>query len=163
MIFSTNRENDNCGTPQPKGKVECPTCNAKAKGVLGKTLKALLTDNVKSKISNLDGFYYCKTHSCKTIYFRDEIILTQENINVLVGLKDGANPIKVCYCFGWTEEKIKAELEQTGKTTALEDIKEKMKNLGCSCEILNPSGSCCLSDTAKAIKEIKIKLNLTTF
>ena len=171
MIFSTTKQNtiscstdtnsdgDNCCTPQPKGKVECPACHKKAKGVLGKTIEALLTQQSKAKLSCFDGFYYCKTPSCKTIYFRDETILTQDDMSVVVGLKDGATPATVCYCFKWTKEKIKNELEQTGKTVALEDIKAKMENPGCSCEVLNPSGGCCLGDTTKAIKEIKAELN----
>jgi len=156
MIFSINKqENISCSTPQPKGKVECPECNVKAKGVLAKTVKVLLTESAKSKLSCFDGFYYCKTSSCKTIYFRDDTIFIQKDISVIVGLKDGANPATVCYCFNWTKEKIKSELDKTGNTVALEDIKEKMENPGCSCEVLNPSGSCCLGDTTKAIKELK--------
>ncbi|MDF1875893.1 hypothetical protein JHD48_09115 [Sulfurimonas sp. SAG-AH-194-I05] len=155
MIFSTNKEeSNNCCTTQPKGKVECPRCTTKAKGVLGKTVEALLIDKSKSKLSCFDGFYYCQTPSCKTIYFRDETILTQEDISVIVGLKDGATTATVCYCFEWTKEKIKAEVQDTGKTIALEDIKAKMQNPGCACEVLNPSGGCCLGDVTKAIKEI---------
>jgi len=172
MIFSTNKQasvscstdvntqGDNCCSTQPKGKVECPECHVKAKGVLGKTVQALLTTESKSNLSCFDGFYYCKTFSCKTIYFREETILTQKDISVVVGLKDGATPATVCYCFEWTKEKIKSELEKTGKTIALEDIKAKMENPGCSCEVLNPSGGCCLGDTTKAIKEIKAEVNL---
>jgi len=81
-------------------------------------------------------------------------------MSVVVGLKDGATPATTCYCFDWTKEKIRAELQETGKTTALEDIKAKMENPGCSCEILNPSGGCCLGDNTKAIKEIKKELDL---
>jgi len=161
MIFSTNKqENMGCCTPQPKGKVVCPECQEKAKGVLGKTVETLVKPETKSKLSCFDGFYYCKTPSCKTIYFRDATVLMQKDISVVVGLKDGASPATLCYCFEWTKEKIKAELEKTGKTTALEDIKAKMENPGCSCEVLNPSGGCCLGDTTKAIKEIKIALKL---
>jgi len=144
----------NCCSAQPKGKVECPSCSEKAKGVLGKTLEALLNDNVKSKLTCFDGFYYCKTPSCKIVYFRDDTVVTQEDMNVVVGLKDGATPATVCYCFAWTKEKIKAELLSERKTAILEDIKAKMQNPGCSCEILNPSGGCCLGDVAKAIKEL---------
>ena len=174
MIFSTNKQaniscttdtntqGDNCCTTQPKGKVECPECHLKAKGVLGKTVEALITTENQSNLSCFDGFYYCKTPSCKTIYFRDETIFTQKDINVVVGLKDGASPATVCYCFEWTKEKIKDELEKTGKTIALEDIKAKMENPGCSCEVLNPSGGCCLGDTTKTIKVIKSELNLIT-
>jgi len=149
-----------CCTPQPKGKVECPGCGEKAKGVLGKTLEHLLIEEAKSKLSCFDGFYYCKTPSCEVIYFRNEEILTQNDMSVVVGLKDGASPATTCYCFDWTKEKIKAELQESGETYALADIKAKMENPGCSCEILNPSGGCCLGDNTKAIKEIKKELGL---
>ncbi len=154
MIFSTNKQGDDCCMTQPNSEVKCPTCNKKSKGVLAKTLKALLTDKSKSKLSCFSGFYYCTTPSCKTIYFREETTLTQKDMITVVGLKDGAISATVCYCFGWTKEKIKAALEDTGKTIALEDIKAKMNNDGCVCEVLNPSGRCCLSDVSNAIKEI---------
>ncbi len=154
----TNNQGNNCCTTQPKGKVECPQCHKKAKGVLAKTVEALVSRESRSNLSCFDGFYYCKTPSCKTIYFRGATILTQKDISVVVGLKDNATPATVCYCFEWTKEKIKAELEKTGKTVALENIKAKMENPGCSCEVLNPSGGCCLGDTTKAIKEIKSDL-----
>jgi len=158
--IDSKSEESNCCTPQPKGKVLCPHCGEKAKGVLGKTLDALLTEDAKKGFSSLDGFYYCKTTTCKTVYFKNKILLTQKDLSVIVGLKEGASPATVCYCFGWTKEKIKAELEETEHTIVLDDIKAKMEDPGCSCEILNPSGGCCLGDTGKAIKEIKKELGL---
>ena len=151
-------EGNDCCSPKPKGKVACPSCHKDAKGVLSKTLEHLLTDEAKQNLTSLERFYYCKTPSCSTVYFRDKTILTQDDINVTVGLKDGASPATVCYCFEWTKEKIEAELKATGETSALEDIKARMENPGCSCEILNPSGGCCLGDVTKAIKEIKSKV-----
>ncbi|RRS30175.1 MAG: hypothetical protein P794_08135 [Epsilonproteobacteria bacterium (ex Lamellibrachia satsuma)] len=147
-----------CCSTQPKGKMECPVCHKKAKGVLAKTLKHLLTDKAKATLSSLDGFYYCKTPFCEVVYFRDETVLTQKEMSVIVGLKEGAVPATVCYCFNWTKEKIREELQANGKTKALEDIKAKMEDPGCSCEILNPSGGCCLGDVGKAIKEIEKEL-----
>ncbi len=144
-----------CCSPKPKSKENCPKCGEKAKGVLVKTLEHLLTTESKKKLISLEGFHYCKTPSCDIVYFREDTLLSQKDITVPVGLKEGANPAIVCYCFNWTKEKIKAELEATGKTTALEDIKAKMENPGCSCEVLNPSGGCCLGDVGKAIKEME--------
>lgn len=157
---SSETNEDDCCTPQPKGKEPCPVCGKRAKGVLTKTVEHLLTPRAKLRLSCLEGFYYCKTSTCDVVYFRDGEILTQTDLSVVVGLKEGAVPATVCYCFEWTKEKIKAELEQTGETTALENIKAKMVSPGCSCEILNPSGGCCLGDTGKAIKEIKEELAL---
>ena len=160
-MFSLKPKTDNaicesgCCTPQPKGKVTCPKCHEKAKGVLAKTVEHLLTLKSKEKSDSFDGFYYCKAPSCEVVYFKEDEIFTQNDMSVTVGLKVGSTPATVCYCFGWTKEKITEELKATGETTALEDIKAKMENPGCSCEILNPSGGCCLGDVGKAIKEIK--------
>jgi len=82
-------------------------------------------------------------------------------MNVIVGLKNGASPQTVCYCFNWSKEKIAHEINRTGNTNVIEDIKEKMKSQGCSCEISNPSGKCCLKDVSEVIKNIKAQLNLT--
>jgi len=157
---TTVTEGEGCCTPQPKSKVACPGCGEKAKGVLARTLESLLGDEAKAKLDCLDGFHYCKTSSCKTVYFRGETVLTQDDITVVVGLKEGASPATTCYCFGWTKEKIRAQLQESGETNALEEIKEKMEDPGCSCETLNPSGGCCLGDNTKVIKEIKAELGL---
>ena len=148
-----------CCSVQPKGKVLCPRCRVLAKGVLGKTVENLLTQEVKSTFSCFEGFHFCKTPTCEVVYFRDERIVTQKEMSVVVGHKEGAKPATVCYCFDWTKEKIKAEIDATGDSTALDDIKEKMKRIGCSCEVLNPSGRCCLEDVRKMINERGLGMN----
>ena len=144
-----------CCSEQAKGKASCHLCGHLAKGVLKKTVEHMLTDQAKLRLSCLEGFYYCETPGCEVVYFRDVEILTQKELEVTVGLKEGTVPTTICYCFDWTKEKIQAELDERGKTIALEDIKAKMKDPGCSCEILNPSGGCCLGDVGKVIKELK--------
>jgi len=151
-------EPSNCCTPKPNTKAICSNCKEKAKGVLPKTLKALLKNKTILELSSLDGFFYCKTSNCDTIYFKDNIVLFQKDVKVIVGLKEYADPATLCYCFDWSKQKIKDEIMKTGSTIALDDIKAKMKNPGCSCEILNPSGGCCLSDVGKAIKDLKKEL-----
>ncbi len=134
-----NNNAHDCCTPQPKGKVACPKCDTMSKGVLAKTLEHLLTDEAKEKLSCFDGFYFCKSFSCEVVYFRDVTLLTQKDMSVVVGHKEGASLATVCYCFEWTKEKIQMQLHENGVCTALEDIKHKMDTVGCSCEILNPS------------------------
>ena len=151
MFSLKPQENHTCCSVQPKGKSPCPRCHIEAKGVLVNTLVSLLQEKTKESLFSLEGYHFCKTPSCSVVYFKDESILTQEDIKVTVGCKEGASPATVCYCFNWTKEKIQAQLKERGNCTALEDIKEKMKNLGCSCEILNPSGGCCLGDVGKTI------------
>ena len=145
----------NCCTPKPKGKQLCPRCGHEARGVLPKTLEHLLTRETKNHLDTLEAFYYCTTPACAVIYFRDQTVLTQKDVMVTVGCKEGAEPQTVCYCFGWTGEKIRRDFEERGRTSALDDIKAKMKDPGCSCEILNPSGGCCLGDVTKTIKRFE--------
>jgi len=156
-MFSVSPQH-NCCTTQPKGKALCPYCQKEAKGVLSKTLEHLLKNTVRSTLSSLEGYYYCKTASCKVVYFKEDDILTQEDLSVEVGLKEGVSPATLCYCFHWSKENIQKELEISGNTKALEEIKAKMKDPGCSCEILNPSGGCCLADVQKFIHEAKSSL-----
>ena len=157
VTCSIDRQNneDSNSTSSLKGKVECPKCKKKAKVVLGKTVEHLLTPKAKSKLSCFDGFYYCKTPSCEVVYFSENTILTQKDMSVIVGAKKGAKPSILCYCFEWSKEKITKEIEKNGTSIALTDIKYKMDTIGCQCEILNPSGICCLGDVSKAIKDIK--------
>ena len=79
----------------------------------------------------------------------------QEELKIGVGIKEGVKPHTLCYCFDWSREKIRQEIESKGSSLALDDIKEKMQSIGCSCEVKNPSGRCCLGDVSEAIKEEK--------
>ncbi len=153
-------EKNSCCTPKSSDKSECPICHAQSKSVLSKTLEHLLTDKAKATLLSLDGFYYCKSHSCEVVYFKDDTILSQKDVRVVVGHKKEASPETVCYCFKWTKQMIKIQLQEEEKSTVTEDIKYKMNTIGCSCETLNPSGRCCLSDVGKALKEIKKDLGL---
>jgi len=155
IVKKPQSNGDDCCTPQPKGKALCPLCHQEAKGVLSKTLEALLTADTKEKLSSLDGFSYCKTSTCRAIYFRGDEVLTQDDLSVSVGLKDGAEPANMCYCFGWTKQRIKEDLLKNGKSSAIKDIKHNMDTIGCSCEVKNPSGKCCMGDVTKVVKEIE--------
>lgn len=152
--FCTTDSHD-CCSPKSKGKSLCPRCHKSAKGVLAKTLAHLLKEETRRGLETLEGFHYCKSPDCEVVYFRDQTLLTQRDLTITVGLKTGASPATLCYCFGWTQEKVAAQLKATGHTDALEDIKAKMKDPGCSCEILNPSGGCCLGDVGKAITALQ--------
>lgn len=129
----------------------CPICKEEAKSVLAKTLNSLLKDKTKKKLDSLNGFYICKTSTCKVIYFRSNEVLTQEDLNVSVGFKEGAKKETYCYCFGWTKPKMVEDIKKHGRSTAIEDIKANMDSIGCSCEVKNPSGKCCMSDVKKVV------------
>lgn len=65
-----------------------------------------------------------------------------------------SDPRTICYCFGHTDRSIREEIERTGRSTVSARIAAKVKAGECSCETLNPKGSCCLGDVNKAVKEV---------
>jgi hypothetical protein len=74
-------------------------------------------------------------------------------VTVRVGVKEKSSPRPVCYCFNHTVEKINEEVQRTGKSSVIEDIKGHMKKEGCSCETNNPQGSCCLKTVENYVKK----------
>lgn len=64
-------------------------------------------------------------------------------------------PGMVCYCFRHTEQAIADDFKTHGKSTIEADVRQKVKDKLCSCESLNPKGSCCLGDIRKVIKKVE--------
>lgn len=56
--------------------------------------------------------------------------------------------------FWLDKRKIAQDIKENGISGAIEDIKSKMSSIGCSCEVKNPSGKCCMVDVNKVVKEI---------
>jgi hypothetical protein len=90
------------------------------------------------------------------VYFvPGRVLFRKDDLSVPVGLKEPQNPkAPICYCFGWTPEKIQAEIRDTGKSTAIDQIKAQVQAGNCYCEITNPQGSCCLGNVTLAINQI---------
>lgn len=141
--------------PQKCGPAQCPECGELGKTVQRITLGALLKPEKRPQIPRQEEFCFCRNATCDVVYFiSDRVFFRKNDLNILVGLKEPQNPrVPVCYCFGWTPEKIQAEIKSTGKTTAIDQIKTQVQAGNCYCEITNPQGSCCLGNVSKAVKE----------
>jgi hypothetical protein len=46
----------------------------------------------------------------------------------------------VCYCFGYTAEDIRKDLEENGRSTIMEKIMAEKKLGRCNCANTNPAG-----------------------
>jgi len=68
----------------------------------------------------------------------------------------------LCYCFGESEASIRAEIEATGRSAAVERIREHIAAGRCACEIRNPRGACCLGDVTAAVKRVESWLAIRT-
>lgn len=143
--------------PQKCGPAKCPECGELGKTVQRITLGALLKPARRPEIRKEKEFCFCKNASCDVVYFIPQRVLFQkDDLSVPVGLKEPQNPkAPVCYCFGWTPEKIHAEIQATGQSTVMDKIKAQIKAANCYCEVTNPQGSCCLGNVSRAVQEIE--------
>ncbi len=157
---------------------DCPKCGKKGKTVKPVTLRALLKDEYAAEVavaneSNCDsgctpskgntGWRFCDSPECDVVYFGEQsgVAFTKDQLKVAVGVKETTGERPLCYCFGHSVATITEELRTKGKSDALADIRQNMKDPGCSCEVTNPSGSCCLGSVAKGIEIAKADLTPT--
>jgi hypothetical protein len=142
--------------PVQVGPMTCPECNAPGKSVQRVTLGALLKPEPRARIPKQEAFFFCRTTDCQAVYFQPGTVLFREDdLTVRVHQKESGNPaVPVCYCFGWTPQRIGEEIERTGKSTAVQHITAQVHAGNCYCEVTNPQGSCCLGNVGAAVKRI---------
>ena len=151
-------------------RISCPSCGNPTKRVSTVTIQSLLKPPFASEIigdDHLDcesagckqineniGWRYCDSKSCDVVYSseKDGKSFTTSQLKVEVGVKESTGERPLCYCFGHSVSSIHRELQLSGNSVALDDIRAKMKTEGCSCETKNPSGTCCLGNVAKGIQ-----------
>jgi len=131
--------------------VACPVSGRRSKQVDILTVKSLVR---KLPLGMPDTqYYFCDTSDCEVVYFAldaEAPRFRREDLMVRVGAKETADPIPICYCFGFTRQDIWDEIRSTGKSTVAERITTEVKAGHCACEVKNPSGKCCLGDVARA-------------
>jgi copper chaperone CopZ len=157
---------------------DCPKCGKKGKTVKPATLRALLNDEYVAAVAGSDesncesgcspakgntGWRFCDSPECDVVYFGEEngVRFTKDQLKVAVGVKEATGKRLLCYCFGHSVATITTELRVKGQSDALTDIRTKMNDPGCSCEVTNPSGACCLGTVARGIEIAKAELTPT--
>lgn len=143
--------------PVKIGLAKCPSCGTLGKSVQRLTVGAMLKPDQRPNIPKGDAFSFCRTADCDVVYFRpNEILFRKGELTVQVHQKEPNDPtVPVCYCFDWTPEKIRTEIERTGQSTVLDQVKAQVKADNCYCEVTNPQGSCCLGNIAKVVSQLK--------
>lgn len=140
---------------------ECPKCGNKGKVVKPVTLRALLKDEFVGQVSDAD-YRFCHGQGCDVVYFGHDQTFTTAQLKVSVGVKEAAGERLLCYCFVHAIATIKEELRAKGRSDAVDDIRRRVKDAGCGCEVTNPSGSCCLGTVRSGIETAQAELNRTT-
>jgi hypothetical protein len=141
-----------CSLPRSKLGV-CPSCGKRGKPVAVLTVKGLVRDH--TRVPAAISYSFCRTVNCQVVYFSDQTVFTKGDLKVRVGTKETADPIPLCYCFDYDREDIRRDIEATGQTSILEEIKAEVQAGFCACEVKNPCGACCLGDITRAIQEAK--------
>lgn len=133
----------------------CPRCNSVGSKVSQKTVQAILEPGQAALFPSADG-RYCRTRTCEVLYYAaDGTVAEKGAATVRVGLKETEDPIPLCYCFGFSLADVRQEIEQSGASTIPARITAEVQARRCSCEVKNPSGTCCLGEVNKAVKAVK--------
>jgi hypothetical protein len=125
----------------------------KGKRVQTITLKSLLIPSALENLNPNTAYYFCAAPDCPIVYFNEEgQIFSTEQVKVPVFQKDRGLNVLVCYCFGWSRDRIQQEIIKTGKSSAETNIRSHIKAGRCGCEVNNPQGSCCLGNVRQLSK-----------
>ncbi len=144
----------NVKTGSAPAVMACPASGGRSKRVNTITVKALVR-TLPLGMPNTQ-YYFCEAPDCEVVYFALDAQaprFRREDLVVRVGAKETADPIPICYCFGFTRRDIWDEIRGTGKSTVAERITAEVKAGHCACEVKSPSGKCCLGDVTRAAKD----------
>lgn len=130
----------------------CPACQQKGKSVQLITLKAMLKPSALATIHPEASYQFCSNSSCEVIYYGDIQTFDTSALKVPVFQKDDALDVPVCYCFGWTRERIMATVQE--QQNPIEHIHEQIQAKRCGCEVNNPQGACCLGNVTSFIRTL---------
>lgn len=145
--------------PNRESLIHCPSCGTKGKRIDTQTVKALLAVSLRSL--QAERYRFCRTEDCPVVYFSsDGSEWYQENhLRERAHQKHpAAADVFVCYCFRHTPGSIRAELLETGESTAVAEINAGIQAGQCACEIRNPQGSCCLGNVTATVKRVQAAL-----
>jgi len=142
------------GSSRASAVAVCPVNGARSKQV------GILT--VKSLVRQLPlgmpqaQYYFCEAPDCDVVYFALDSqapVFRRADLSVRVGVKEKADPIPVCYCFGFTRRDIHNEIAETDRSTIAERITAEVRAGNCACEVRNPSGKCCLGSVTRETQD----------
>jgi hypothetical protein len=141
------------GNTQSGGSISiCPNCGLKGKAVSTLTVKSIVMDHIR--VTKNGVYLFCRTPDCNVVYFNSSSIFYKADTKVRVGLKEQVDPIPICYCFGYTRKDIRRDIRERGKSDIPEYIKAEVQAGFCACEVKNPTGSCCLGDITRIVREL---------
>ena len=141
--------------PRDDPQHACTSCKGSSRPVARKTMLLMLKPDRFDRVRESE-YRFCASPDCRVVYFKEGegAAFTTDDLRVRVGLKEKADPIPLCYCFGFDEAEARAEIEATGQSTIPQRIAALIKQKMCACPARNPSGACCLGEVNKAVERL---------
>ncbi len=142
-----------CSITQNSSKRNCPVNGIKGKSVKTITLKSLLKPKALETLNSQTNYFFCDSIDCPVVYFNEQgQTFIVDEVKVPVFPKAQGGQVPVCYCFNWTRDRIRQEIQQTNHSTAESSIRTHIQAGRCGCEVNNPQGSCCLANVRQQAK-----------
>ncbi len=144
----------NVNTEAAPAVMACPVNGARSRQVDMLTVKSLVRQLPLGMPDT--QYYFCDSPDCEVVYFPFDPqapSFRRGDLIVRVGAKETADPIPICYCFGFARQDIWDEIRKTGKSSVAERIRAEVEAGRCACEVKNPSGKCCLGDVARTVQD----------
>lgn len=150
---------DHCCCSEPASSTRpgqrCPHDQSQGKPVKLITLKSLLMPQALERLDSQNFYRFCSSASCPIVYFSAEVdTFATDDLKVPVFQKNPGQEVPVCYCFGWTRQRIQQNFEQQEQTSAIAAITAHIRAGRCGCEVNNPQGSCCLGNVRRIVQEL---------
>lgn len=132
----------------------CPMNGQVCKPVARITLESLLKPEAKASLTP-QPYYFCDAPDCDTVYVSalGDHLIAKDQLSVRVGIKETEDPIPLCYCFDYDRKAVREDIRSKGATDIPKIITERVKAGECHCEVTNPSGTCCLGNVYRAVKQ----------
>ncbi|NUQ62355.1 MAG: hypothetical protein HUU20_07695 [Pirellulales bacterium] len=123
----------------------CPRCGSKGEPVGSETLRAILSENQRARIT--DAANFCPAPKCEVAYFDCfGRTVSAAELPRPVYPKDETAPI--CPCFGLTRDDIEQDVEE-GSPTRTRAIVEKAKSPAARCKQMAANGQPCVAFVQK--------------
>lgn len=131
--------NNNCDSPETRGRHRCPQNHLEYRQVPGTTILHHLKQPWLHNLS-AQKYFYCDDPDCPVVYFGDDdSTIEQAQLRTPVGTKIQSPDALVCYCFGVTRS-------EAHDSNIRKFVIDQTRAGACACQTRNPSGRCCLAD-----------------
>ena len=122
------------------------TCGVKGTPVTINLVRHHLTAAWQHSIEG-KSFTFCEEPGCPVVYFAgDGTTFDVAAVRAAPAYKSGDKADRLCFCFDVTGQDVLGDSDPTPY------VRERVRQGECACDVLNPSGMCCLGSIGRWVK-----------